>query len=126
MGFSRREVVGGRLGRAGLMGRGGMGTVQNAERGTARPPRRRPASARYRRMPHLSSAVAARGLGPSVPTERKILLMKKLVIVVVSILLVLILLPIGALTAVVLTKPAVAKAPDLTVAATPELVARGK
>ncbi len=52
--------------------------------------------------------------------------MKKLAIVVALILLVLILLPIGALTMVVLTKPDVGPAPAMAVTSTPELVERGR
>jgi mono/diheme cytochrome c family protein len=52
--------------------------------------------------------------------------MRKLILIVVIILLVLILLPVGALTLVVFTKPDVGPAPALTVAATTELVERGR
>lgn len=51
--------------------------------------------------------------------------MKKLAIIVALILLVLVLLPIGALCVVVMTRPNVGPAPSLTVTSTPELVARG-
>ena len=52
--------------------------------------------------------------------------MRKLIIIVVVILLVLILLPVGALSFVVVSKPDVGPAPALTVVATPELVERGR
>jgi len=52
--------------------------------------------------------------------------MRKLIIIVAVILLVLILLPVGAFTLVVLTKPNVGPAPTLTVVSTPELVERGR
>jgi mono/diheme cytochrome c family protein len=52
--------------------------------------------------------------------------MRKLFLIVAIILLVLILLPVGALTFVAVSKPDVGPAPTLTVASTPELVERGR
>ncbi|MBA3698956.1 MAG: cytochrome C [Planctomycetes bacterium] len=52
--------------------------------------------------------------------------MRKWLLITLIILLILILLPVGALTFVVLTKPDVGPAPTLTVSATPELVERGR
>lgn len=52
--------------------------------------------------------------------------MRKWIIIVLGILFILILLPIGALTLVVMTKPNVGPAPTLTVASTPALIERGR
>ncbi|HEX3134159.1 MAG TPA: cytochrome C [Planctomycetota bacterium] len=52
--------------------------------------------------------------------------MRKWIVIIVVILFVLILLPVGALSFVALTKPNVGPAPTLTVSATPELVERGR
>jgi mono/diheme cytochrome c family protein len=52
--------------------------------------------------------------------------MRKLILIVAIILLVLILLPVGALTFVAVSKPDVGPAPTLTVASTPGLVERGR
>jgi len=52
--------------------------------------------------------------------------MRKWILIIAIILLVLILLPVGALTFVVFTKPNVGLAPTLTVTATPALVERGR
>jgi mono/diheme cytochrome c family protein len=52
--------------------------------------------------------------------------MRKWILIVVIILLVLIMLPVGALTFVAMSKPDVGPAPTLTVASTPELVERGR
>lgn len=52
--------------------------------------------------------------------------MRKWIVIIAVILFVLILLPVGALSFVALTKPNVGPAPTLTVTATPELVERGR
>jgi mono/diheme cytochrome c family protein len=52
--------------------------------------------------------------------------MRKLILIVAIILLVLILLPVGALSFVAVSKPDVGPAPALTVVSTPELVERGR
>lgn len=52
--------------------------------------------------------------------------MRKWLLIIVIIMFVLIMLPVGALTYVAMTKPNVGPAPTLTVASTPELVERGR